>query len=198
MTARKRRSYKEPSLAQLRSFCAVCRSGGYAAAARELLVTSPAVWEQMQGLEAYYGVVLLERHGPGVRPTVHGQRLLELIRPLLAGMDTTREVLQQEGGALPRQLTLVTNLRVLVEEISRALCAFQKMYPAVRLCVNYTGIEQVEPLVLDGRADVALTLEPGPDRRPEGGTTYEPAGELDYCLVTPSRHPLVRTRAFQL
>src|SRR3954471_5025501 len=112
MAARKRRVYKEPSLAQLRSFCEVCRRGGYAAAARELLLTSPAVWEQMQDLEAYYGVGLLEGDGPGVRPTVHGQRLLELVRPVLAGIDSTRELLQQEDGALPQQLTLVTNLRV--------------------------------------------------------------------------------------
>ena len=56
-----------------------------------------------------------------MRPTVHGQRLLELVRPLVAGLDSTREVLQQEGGAAPRQLTFVTNLRVLVEEVSRAV-----------------------------------------------------------------------------
>src|SRR3954464_9225481 len=101
MASGKRRVYKEPSLARLRSFCVVCRRGGYASAARELLLTSPAVWEQMQALESYYGVDLLERHGPGGRPTVHGQRLLELIRPLLAGMDSTREFLQQEDGAVP-------------------------------------------------------------------------------------------------
>src|SRR3954464_14194245 len=163
MSPRKRRSYKDATLSQFRSFCEVCRRGGYAAASRELLLTSPAVWEQMQALEAYYGVSLLERHGPGVRPTVHGQRLLELIRPLLAGMDSTREVLQQEDGALPRQLTLVTTLRVLVEEISQAMSQFRRRYPAVRLRVAYTGIDAVEPLVLDGEADVAFTLEPGPD-----------------------------------
>src|SRR2546427_5126666 len=109
----KRRGYKDLSLAQLRSFGAVCQHRGYAAAARVLLLTSPAVWEQMQALERYYGVRLLERHGGGVRPTVQGERLLEMIRPYLAGLDSTKDVLQQEEGVLPRQLTLVTNLRVL-------------------------------------------------------------------------------------
>jgi hypothetical protein len=71
-------------------------------------------------------VKLLERAGTGVRPTVQGMRLLELIRPLVAGLDSTREVLQQEDGAFPRQLVLVTNLRVLVEEISLAMRAFQR------------------------------------------------------------------------
>ena len=68
MSPRKRRSYKEASLSQFRSFCEVCRRGGYAAAARELMLTSPAVWEQMQALEHHYGVKLLERARPGGAP----------------------------------------------------------------------------------------------------------------------------------
>ena len=40
----RRRSYKDLTLPQLRSFCEVCRLGSYAAAARQLLLTTPAVW----------------------------------------------------------------------------------------------------------------------------------------------------------
>src|SRR5947208_6642145 len=177
MAASKRRGYKDLSLTQLRTFGAVCQHRGYAAAARVLLLTSPAVWEQMQALERYYGVRLLERHGGGVRPTVQGGRLLEMIRPYLAGLDSTKDVLQQEEGVLPRRLTLVTNLRVLAEEISRAVRRFQARYPGIRLRLAYTGIDEVEPRVLRGEADVAFTLEPGPDRPASSAATYEPAGE---------------------
>jgi DNA-binding transcriptional LysR family regulator len=194
----KRRSYKDLSLAQLRSFCEVCQQRGYAAAARKLLLTSPAVWEQMQALERHYGVRLLERHGGGVRPTVPGERLLEMIRPYLAGLDSTRVILQQEDGAVPRQVALVTNLRVLAEEVGRAVRRFQDRYPRVRLCLNYTGIDEVEPRVLRGEADVALTLEPGPARPPSPAAAYEPAGEVAFLLVAPPRHPLMRQRTLQL
>ena len=183
---------------QFRSFCEVCRRGGYAAAARELMLTSPAVWEQMQALEHQYGVKLLERAGPGVRPTVHGRRLLELIRPLVAGLDSTREVLQQEDGALPKQLVFVTNLRVLVEEISGAMRAFQRRYPAIRLTVHYTGSDEVEPRVLQGKTDVALTLESEPSHPSSSETVYEPAGRLDYLLITPPRHNLAHMEALHL
>src|SRR5947208_3162166 len=162
MADQKRRSYKDLSLAQLRSFCEVCRRGGYAAAARELHLTSPAVWEQMQGLERHYGRRLLERHGNAVRPTAEGEHLLEMIRPLVAGLDSTREVLQQHDRALPKQLTLATNLRVLTEEVSRALRRFQRGYPQIRLRAFYTG-NDVDQRILSGEADVGLTLEPGPD-----------------------------------
>jgi len=193
-----RRTYKELSLAQLRSFCEVCRLGGYAAAGRELLLTSPAIWEQMQGLERHFRVRLLERHGGGVRPTIHGERLLDLIRPLLANLASLRDVLQQEDGAVPAQVTLVTNLRVLVEEVSQGLRRFQRRYPAIRLRVFYTGLEEVEPRVLSGDADVAFTLEPGPEAAPTPAAIYEPAGEVAFLLVAPRRHPLLRQRVLQL
>src|SRR5438094_5619124 len=139
MTVAARRSYKDLSLAQLRSFCEICRLGRYTAAARTRLLTVPAVWEQMQGLERYYGISLLERHGNGVRPTAAGAQLLDLVRPLLAGLDSSKEIMHQRQGAPPQQLILATNLRVLTEEISRGLRLFQALQPEVRLGVVYTG-----------------------------------------------------------
>ncbi|MCI0626759.1 MAG: LysR family transcriptional regulator [Acidobacteria bacterium] len=192
-----RRSYKDLSLQQLRSFCEVCRRGGYAAAARELHLTSPAVWEQMQALEGHYGVRLLERRSHSVQPTMEGKHLLEMIRPLLAGLDSAKEVLQQQDGALPKELTLATNLRVLTEEVSRGLRQFQGRYAQIRLRVFYTG-NDVEQRILSSEADVGFTLEPGPDIPCSTAVVYEPAGEVDYLLVTPPRHPLLRQRALQL
>jgi len=194
VTNQKRRGHKDLSLNQLRSFCEVCRRGGYAAAARALLLTSPAVWEQMQALERHYGRRLLERQGNAVRPTADGEHLLELVRPLMAGLDSTREILHQQGGALPGRLTLATNLRVLTEEVSRGLRQFQRAYPQVRLRVLYTG-NDVSQRILGDEADVGFTLEPGPDTPPPTSVVYEPAGEVDYLLITPPRHPLLRQRA---
>lgn len=193
-----RHHYKELALGQLRSFCTVCRTGGYAAAARELLLTSPAVWEQMKALERHFRVALFERRGNRVYPTLHGHKLLELVQPVLAGLESTRDILHQRDGVLPERLCLVTNLRVLVDEISRALFEFRRRFPTIRLVVNYTGIEEVQPLVVEGAADVTLTLEPGPDFVLSPALTYEPAGALDYLLVTPPRHPLLRKKSLRL
>jgi DNA-binding transcriptional LysR family regulator len=198
MPESKRRPYEDLSLTQLRSFCAVCDRRGYAAAARVLLLTSPAVWEQVRGLERHYGGPLVERDGAGVRPTARGARLLDLVRPILAGLDAARDVLRQEDGATPARLTLVTNLRVLSEEVSRAARRFRDRYPGTRLRLLYTGIDEVEPRVVRDEADVAVTLEPGPDRPPPPAVAYEPAGAVSFLLVTPPRHPLARARGLQL
>lgn len=191
-TRLRRVPYKDLGLPQLRSFCEVCRLGSYAEAARTQLLTGPAVWEQIKALERHYGVELFERQGNGIVPTVHGTRLLELVRPVLAGLESAKDVLHQRDGALPEQLTIVTNLRVLAEEISRAMAEFRRRYSAVRLFVCYTSGKDIEPLALEGDADVTLTLEPGPDEPISPALAYEPAGELDYLLVTPPRHALSR------
>ena len=192
-----RRHYKDLSLAQLRSFCEVCRLGGYAAAARELLLTSPAVWEQMRALERQYGRSLLERNGNLIRPTLEGEQLLAMIRPILAGLDSTHEVLEQQRGRLPERLAVATNLRVLAEDVSRGLRRFQRTHPSVQLRITYTG-NDVDQRILSGDADVGLTLEQGPEAQRSSAVIYEPAGELDYLLVMPPRHPLRSKRVLEL
>lgn len=193
-----RRPYKELSLQQLKSFCAVCRAGSYSAAARELALTGPAVWEQLKALERHFDTRLFERQGNGVRPTRQGEQLLDLVRPLLAGLESTREVMQQRDGILPRQLSIVTNLRVLAEEIGQAMARFRQRYSTIQLLVTYASSEEVEPLVVDGGADVALTLEPGPDEQARSPLVYEPAGAIDYLLLTPPKHRLMRDKSLSL
>lgn len=198
MGAPRRRPYKELGLSQLRSFAAVCRAGGYAAAARELLLTTPAVWEQIQGLERYYGCKLLERDGNQIRPTLQGAHLLELVQPVLAGLDSVADVLHQRDNVLPPRLVFITNLRVLVDEISGALARFRRKYPTVTLSVSYVGSDQIQRLMLDAEVDVTLTLEPAPDESLSPALRYEPVGELDYWLVTPPRHPLLNRKPLRL
>src|SRR5262245_18937335 len=192
-----RSAYKDLTLAQLRGFAAVCRTGSYAAAARDLLLTSPAVWEQMQGLERYYGCKLLRRRGNGIAPTTEGEHLLEMVRPLVAGIETTRDALGERGGALPASLTIATNLRVLVEEISQALAQFHHSHAGVQLRLIFTG-NDVNERVASGDADVGLTLEAGPETAEPAIVEYRPPGVIDYLLVMPRRPPLAKTKARSL
>lgn len=187
----------EPTLVQLRSFCVVARTGSYAAAARELRLTSPAVWEQVQGLERFYERRLVLRRGNGVALTTHGQQLLRLLQPILAGLDSTRPAIAEQAGEFPQLLSVATNLRVLSEEISQGLGAFQQGRSNIRLRVVFTG-NDVDQRVAAGEADVGLTLEPGPENSPVLSVVYEPAGDVDYLLVIPARHRLASRRPLRL
>jgi DNA-binding transcriptional LysR family regulator len=161
-------------------------------------ITGAAVWEQMKALERVLGLQVLERQGNQIVPTAHGQRLLTLVTPHLAGLDSVQRILREEQNLLPEQLTLVTNLRVIAEEISVAAARFRERYPSVRISIRYTRIGDVQQYVLEGTSDVTLTLAPAPGDPVLEGVQYEPAGELDYLVVSPSSHPLSKARAFRL
>jgi DNA-binding transcriptional LysR family regulator len=190
--------YKSLGLSQLRSFVAVCRLGGYSAAGREMRITGAAVWEQMKALERVLGLEVLERQGNQIVPTPHGQRLLTLVAPHLAGLDSVQRILREEQELLPEQITIVTNLRVISEEISVAAAAFRKRYPSIRIGIRYTRIGDVQQYVLEGTTDVSLTLAPAPGDPVLEGIEYEPVGELDYLVVAPADHPLIQSRSLRL
>src|SRR5947208_972130 len=54
---------------RLELFLAVLDHGGVGRAARACHISQPAVSEHLRGLEAHFGVRLVERHGQRVRPT---------------------------------------------------------------------------------------------------------------------------------
>jgi DNA-binding transcriptional LysR family regulator len=74
-------------LAQLRVFVAVAEEGGFAAAARRLGMSPPAVTRAVSALEAQLGVRLLHRTTRHVRRTDAGERLLHDSRRILAEVE---------------------------------------------------------------------------------------------------------------
>jgi DNA-binding transcriptional LysR family regulator len=190
--------YKELSFQQLRSFLAVRRLESYARAAEELGLATPTVWEQLHALERHYGLPLFERRGNRMLPTAVGERLFAMVRPLVAGLDSVKEVLHEESGALPECITVLSGPRILLEDMIEPMARFQKVHPSIRLRVLHTGGEDLDPLVERGEVDLALTLEPGPRVSPAPGVEHEHAYEMDYLLVAPPRHPLARRRRLRL
>jgi DNA-binding transcriptional LysR family regulator len=193
-----RKPYKNLSLQQIRNFCEVCRLGSYAEAGRRLHLSTSTVWEQVRGLERQFEASLLESSNGALRPTPEGRQLLELVLPLLAGLESAKEVLQQQRGLPPEAITLVSGMRMLMEEVGQAIVPFQLRYPNVRLRLLYAEDRDIEALVERGEVDLALVLEPGPGRASKPTVHHEPAYELDYVLVTPPRHPLLRKRGLCL
>jgi DNA-binding transcriptional LysR family regulator len=197
-TMNRRRTYKEITVAQLRSFCEVCRQQGFAPAARALHLSSPAVWEQIQALERQLGIKLFQRHKGGAAPTPAGRRTLEMMQPLLDGLDSARKVLREEEGAAPTEIRLVGGIRMLQEEVARGLVPFQERYPTVRIMLFHPKEEDLDQLVARGDADLGLTFDPGPAHLPPATIVHEPAYELDYHLVMPPKHPLAKRARLQL
>jgi DNA-binding transcriptional LysR family regulator len=123
--------------------------------------------------------------------------LLDLTRPSISGLDAARDILRQEIGAWPDSMTLVTSLRVFAAEISDGMSRFRREHPEIRLRLTYLRDGDLMDSVLQGKTDVAVTLEPGPTGLAPG-LVHEIVGQVDYLLVTPADHPLARKARLRL
>src|SRR2546421_3496957 len=76
---------------RLELFLAVLDHGGVGRAAQACHISQPAVSEHLRGLEAHFGVRLVERHGQRVRPTAAARVVEPYARPALALLRTAEQ-----------------------------------------------------------------------------------------------------------
>lgn len=193
VTRQPQHTYKEIRFQQLRGFCETARAGSMAAAAEALGLAQPTVWEQVHALERELGTRLVEPHGRGCRLTDDGRLLIELIAPLVAGVDGLGRHFTEARSKRDVWLTIASTQRVFVEELSDAIVPFREHHPHVHLRFQEVQNDEIIPAVAAGQADLGVTNRKQTDP-PNPWVVVEPGYELDLLLVTPKRHPLARRR----
>src|SRR5688572_18939363 len=106
------------SVQQLRTFCVVFERQSYSAAARQVGFTVPTIWEQVRLLEQRYKTTLFRRRGRRIEPTPAAELLYQELRSVLAALDSTFQLVQEEEGDYPRAVTIVTGARMMLEDLS--------------------------------------------------------------------------------
>ena len=139
----------------LNSFLAVARRRSFAAAARDLGVSTSALSQAVRQLEARLGVTLLTRTSRTVAPTEAGQRLLENAGP---AVDQALESLQTVTA---RRGEITGRIRLSIPTVSVAIVA-----PAVQRFIYFPSRSQVSPAF---RAFVDIARELSPAARRRGG-----------------------------
>jgi DNA-binding transcriptional LysR family regulator len=185
------------AIRQVRAFCLVYQHQSYAAAARELKLSVPTIWEQVRMVEEQYGETLLERQGRRIRPTAMAEFLFGLLQPLLAGFDSTFSVVREQAGEAPRTLTLVTGVRMMLEELGPPLRAFRDRHPQVVLQIAHCDDREAQRRISEETADLGILLEP---RAGKVGATLsvERAYEIEYLVVLAPGDPLGQRRSLRL
>src|SRR2546423_3156167 len=86
-------------------FLAVWDHGGLGRAARACHISQPAVSEHLRGLEAHFGIRLVERHGQRVRPTAAARAVEPYARQALALLRTAEQAAGEGRGLRAGPLT---------------------------------------------------------------------------------------------
>lgn len=147
------------TLHRLELFLAVLETGGVAKAARAQRISQPAVSEHLRGLEAYFGVALLERSGRGVRPTAAARALEPFARQALQAVRqaerTAHELREVQAGSLLVGASSTPGTYVLPGLLGR----FHARHPAVSLTLRIENSRAIERWVTEGEVDLGVIGE---------------------------------------
>ncbi len=176
---------------QIRTFCAVFECGGYADAARLLNQTTTTLWEQIKVLQRTYRIELFQRVGRRIIPTASGEILYRQFRPLLAGIESSFELVAEQSEAIQTEIRLVTGMRMILEELGAPLRQFTRLYPTSTLKLMTANNSEAQELVKKQTVDIAMLIEPSKQTLLDG-LTSERMYAIEYLAVIPSRHRLAK------
>lgn len=136
----------------LRTFVAICDSGSFTKAAREVNLTQSAVSLHVKRLEDQVGSRLIVRGARAVRLTEQGEVLLSYARRILALYKEAEQRLGRDTGGLirigvPEYFDLHT--------LSSLLAQFSGRYPAVKIQIELGLGPDISALVDEGELDLA-------------------------------------------
>jgi DNA-binding transcriptional LysR family regulator len=144
----------------------------------------PTVWQHIQALEKVYGLRLFKKEGRNVVPTEAAEKLYVAVDEILVRLDSTFDL--ADGGA-EAPITLVTGVRMMMEDLAEPLAAFCRRH-ANPILLRQGNDRRAEELILADDADLALTLESGPGEE-SPLIHYEPAYAVDFLAAAPRKHP---------
>jgi DNA-binding transcriptional LysR family regulator len=131
--AKPRHYFKELRFRQLRAFCLVAHTGSFSAAADQLHISRPAIWNQVRSLETEFAATFVRVTGRRVQLTAEGQTMFDLAAPVVEAFEAIRDLFQERSTHTPRTLLIATTSSLLNNELQPPLRRFQERQPHVRL-----------------------------------------------------------------
>lgn len=147
-------------LAQLRSFYAAARYGGFTAGARQLHVSQPTVTSQVRALEESYGVELLHRHGHRLELTDAGRELFAIAQRIFGLEEDAVDLLKDSGALRTGKLRVGA---VGPYHVMEMIAAFRTRYPGIEVTIKVGNSEETVKSLKDYEADVAVLAQYAPD-----------------------------------
>lgn len=187
--------YKNNRLKQLRGFCHAVRTGSITRAADELYLTQPTVSLQVQALERDFGAKLFERRGPKLTLTGDGEKLFQLARPLVEGIDGLVDEFWAVRDSLERgQIDLAAGGSTIQYVLPSYVEKFVAAHPGIDLKLhNVTGRAGLE-LLRAGEVEFCV----GPMLDIPDDIAFHPIVSYDPLLITCLDHPLAKKKRVTL
>lgn len=169
---------------RIRVFRAVAQHLNFSRAAEELLLTQPAVTQQIKALEDELGIPLFDRGGGRIALTPGGATLLPFAQKMKLLGEEAVAALAEVQGHQAGELSIGASQTIGQYLLPTFIAGFAKMNPKVRVRARGGNTDEVlEWLVA---REIQLALIEGPEQRRD--VHIEPFMEDHMVLVVPAAH----------
>jgi DNA-binding transcriptional LysR family regulator len=182
------------SIQHIRAFLAVANSGSFAKAAIDLNLSPSALTVQVQQLEEWLGVTLLERSPRQVSLTAAGQNNRGAMEKLLLDLDNIVSG-SRDLAALRRGVVTIAALPSLCSgALPPILKAFREQFPGVEIRLRDVVAQRIDALVREGEVDFGL----GVRARMSHGLDFQVVMVDRLSLFVPLDHALANRHSITL
>jgi DNA-binding transcriptional LysR family regulator len=169
---------------RLKVFRVVARHLNFSRAAEELLLTQPAVTQQIKALEDEYGVPLFDRSSGRITLTPAGKRLLPYAEQLKAIADEAYEAVTSSAGSHAGNLALGASQTIGQYLLPNLVATFLHENPRVAVTAISGNTDQILEALATHR--IQLAMIEGPALRKD--FHLEPFMQDEMVLVVPANH----------
>lgn len=145
-----------PSIADLRAFVTVGELQSFAAAAKALHISQPALSRRISHLEDLLGVRLFDRTTRSVEPTLLGKRFLGQVRNVVDTLDRSVVSLHDVAHLEAGDVTVGCVFSAVHHFLPSVIRTFREQHPHVLVRIIEEGADEVLASVKQGQADFAL------------------------------------------
>src|ERR687884_99178 len=148
-------------LQQLRYLTEVVRRGlNVSEAAQALHTSQPGVSKQIRALEDELGIEVFARHGKRlVAVTEPGKAVVSIAERILAEAHNLRRAGEEFANDQVGTLTIAATHTQARYSLPKAVAAFKRRYPGVKLVIHQGNPTQICEQVLAGEADLCVATE---------------------------------------
>lgn len=174
------------TLSKIRALNAVAEAGSYAAAARLLNISQPAVSRQVRDLETEYAVRLFDRKNGLLHPTPLCAELCDIAERMAEAERNAEKLLRRHNTLVNGKLTIGLGNSMPGMAL---IAAFHKRYPSVEIAVETGSFEDIISAVITREVDVGVL----PDVPKDGRFRRELLMQQSVVAIIHPDHPLCGT-----
>ena len=168
------------NLNQLRAFYTAAKSGSVTKAARELMVTPPAVTMQVKQLEKTIGLRLLFREGNSVSLTEVGKAVLQRAEKIFGEIHGMEDFLEDVSTGKSGELRIACPQTLAKYLMPRLITAFKDAYPEIRILLDQGSNAEMVRSIVNHENELGLIRNVSDDKR----FKIKVMGKVELALIT--------------